>query len=130
MADLLSSGALLATVLSLFYTLWYPEIRMALDTLKPKDHIEDSKEDINTLFAIQRRRVLPLLFGSSAMTIALMPDAYGVVRRSVEALTTSWTYDAVSALYLLMMAFMIGLVIHVRRLFADCRRLGKRLRHE
>jgi hypothetical protein len=130
MADLLSSGALLAAVLSLFYTLWYPEIRLALDTLKPRDHVEDSQKDIETLAAIQRRRVRPLLVGSSVMTIALVPDAYGVIRRSVEALATAWTYDAVSTLYLLMLGFMIGLVIHVRRLFIDCRQLAKRLRHE
>lgn len=130
MADLLSSGALLAAVLSLFYTLWYPEIRLALDTLKPKDHVEDSQKDIESLAAIQHRRVLPLVVGSSAMTSALVPDAYGVIRRSVEALVAAWTYDAVSALYLLLVGFMIGLVIHVRRLLVDCRQLAKRLRHE
>lgn len=130
MADLLSSGALLAAVLSLFYTLWYPEIRTSLDTLKPKDHVEDSKDDIRSLDAVKSRRVLPLLIGSCAMTVALLPDTCGVIRRSIEAFGGSWTYDAVSALYLLMFGFMIALVSHVAALFADCRRLAKRLRHE
>ena len=131
MSDLLSSGALLATVLSLFYTLWYPEIRHVLDTLKPKDHAIDSKDDVAIVRAIIRQRVLPLFIGSAAMTIALLPDATGVIVRSADALSASRrAYDGVSALYLLMIGLMIALVGHIGGLLFSCRALLKRLRHE
>jgi hypothetical protein len=131
MADLLSSGALLATVLSLFYTLWYPEIRLALDTLKPKNHLADSNKDIALLTATIKQRVLPLLVASAATLIALLPDAVGVLVRSARAWSIGHrAYDAVSMLYLMMTAMMAALVMHVCALFAACRALLKRLRHE
>jgi len=130
MADLLSSGALLATVLSLFYTLWYPEIKSALDTYKVKDHVEDSEGDINALNGIIRRRVLPLLVASLAVALALIPDASRSMAQSWSAFhAVNWTYDGVATLYMLIVAMMVALVIHVLNLYMDCRELLKKLRH-
>lgn len=127
MGDLLSSGALLVTVLSLFYTLWYPEIRQKLDTLKPRDHVVDSAKDIATLGSIIKVRVLPLLLGSAAMTIALMPDAWDVIMIAIRAFPRG-RYDASSALYLLMICMMVALVVHVSMLWKDCMALLEQLR--
>jgi hypothetical protein len=130
MADLLSSGALLATVLSLFYTLWYPEIKSALDTYQWKDKVEDSKEDIDALEGIIRRRVLPLLVASLAVLLALVPDALRSMAHSWSAFhSAKWTYDGVATLYMLMVAMMTALVIHVGGLYADCRKRFKLISH-
>lgn len=130
MADLLSSGALLVTMLSLFYTLWYPEVRETLDTLKPKDHPEDSVDDVGKITRVQRTRVIPLLVASLLMTVAFLPDAAHVVCTSIRAASSpNAKYDAVSALYLMMVLLTIALVVHIASLFFACRKLRQQLEH-
>src|SRR6478735_6147621 len=99
MSDVLGSASLLVGVAGLIYSVWYSEIKAALDLDVPA-YGRDSR--IQQVQAAMRARALPITLVVVALTIALAPPAWTVASQSLRAIRKGHVdYDAVKACFLI-----------------------------
>lgn len=131
MADLLSASSLLATIVAVLFSLWYPEIQSAL-AITPERKRADRDPQIVRVKTVLATRALPLLAASGSLCLILLPVAFGVAADTVAAIArvvqgSSWTYDALRAAFGAAFAFTLGMTIlamqQVRNLRTCLRRL-------
>lgn len=95
MGNLLGSASLLVAVAGLIYSVWYAEIKAALDLDVPA-YGRDSR--IRQVRTTTRSRALPIALLVVALIAALTPPVWDVVAESVRAILSGNTrYDAVKA---------------------------------
>jgi hypothetical protein len=109
MSDLLGSASLLVGVAGLIYSVWYSEIKAALDLDVPA-YGRDSR--IKQVRAAVRVRALPITLVVVALNVALAPPAWTVASESVRAIWEGHVdYDAVKACFLIVFAALVVLSI-------------------
>ncbi|WP_216854838.1 hypothetical protein [Burkholderia sp. L27(2015)] len=133
MGDLLAAASLLATVVTILYSLWYPELMKTLD-IEPKrfyhDNIAARREVAVKLFG----KALPLGVLAVAVAIVFLPDAWTICSDSLAGYRADWLaqlkrYDAIRTAIVLVVVMSLVLALYVWviswRLFRLKARLGK-----
>jgi hypothetical protein len=80
--SLLGAASLLTTVNALLYSLWYPEIRAAIDVEK-KIHRPDRNPAISIVHRSVLTNAVPLLLATLLQLIVFGPDAIAVISNAV-----------------------------------------------
>jgi hypothetical protein len=106
--DLLSASSLLAALLGLLYSVWYPEINAATKTPIP-DH--DRTDLVEATRSTLRSRSIPLAIVAGVLTLVLAPPAVSVVVSSYQHFGGS--YDAVQACFVAVFAVIVTLLVTV-----------------
>jgi hypothetical protein len=113
MSDLLGSASLLVGVAGLIYSVWYAEIKAALDLSIPTYGRDPLVQQVN---AAIRHRSLPITLIVVALTIALVPPAWDVLTASAIAVTSGHTkYNAVNACFVIVFAALVVLSVACAR---------------
>jgi hypothetical protein len=127
--DLLSAASLLATIISLLYSIWYGEIKEAQGA-----EIALQKADrgpaIQRVRATLLYRAVPLLGSAVLLVLILLPSTIDIIRNTWEACFgpgTRQTYDPVEAcfvaVYLVIIMLTVVTVFAVYGLAAKLRKL-------
>src|SRR5258708_6058108 len=82
MGDLLSSASLLLTLITLLYSLWYPEIIQARDTRVPPDK-RDRGPDHTRVKGVYSTKALPLAIAAVLLTAVFTPDTIRILWTSI-----------------------------------------------
>ena len=106
--DLLSASSLLAALLGLLYSAWYPEINAATKTPIPDHDRTDLVEATKSTWAT---RAIPLLVVAGVLTLVLAQPAYLVVVRSYQH--RGGSYDAVQACFVAVFAVIVTLLVTI-----------------
>jgi hypothetical protein len=118
--DLLSASSLLAALLGLLYSVWYPEMNAAAETPIP-DH--DGTELVEATRSTLRSRAIPLVVVASVLTLVLVQPAVSVVVRWYQY--RGGSYDAVQACFVAVFAVIVTLLVTIS---AGVYRLNSHLR--
>jgi len=109
MADLLSAASLLLTVLTILYSLWYPEISAAsrsnVDRYSANRKI--AHREARTIFVA---KALPLCLATLALFLATVPPVLAIVHRPFARDVDS--YDAVATIFVAVAAVFLFLSGH------------------
>lgn len=98
MSDLLSAASLLAGVSGVLYSVWYPEMRAALQLDVPAYGREPGRVQVQ---AATLERAVPIVLLVAALAACLAPPAWEVFSSAVSAVRDGdATYDAVRAAFL------------------------------
>ncbi len=100
-SDLLASESLLFTVLGVIFSVWYPEISKALETVVP-EHLEDADAQRLTVKDAFLLKTLPLAAADIVVALLFLPDTVSIVVEAIQDLAASGIhavadYDAVRA---------------------------------
>ena len=110
--DVLSSEALLLTVVSLFLTVWYPEIQNGLG-LSVKPYKRDRADDRMTVRVLLWRRAVPLALVAVAASGAFIPNSTQLVARFKSHGHWHWpTYNVVSVSQVAVNVLMLALALY------------------
>lgn len=110
-ADVLSAASLMATIVAILYSLWYPEIRQVLNLPWHEFH-GDRVLDARAAKASLLTRAFPLFLASVLPAVVFAPDAIGeAAALAGAARQPGWTYDSVQAAFLGVYALVIALVL-------------------
>lgn len=71
-SDVLASASLLLTVVTVLFSLWYPEIKYATEVSIP-EHLEDASNQRQIVSKALGARVRPLLAGTIVIAITFFP---------------------------------------------------------
>lgn len=116
MPDLLAAGSLLLTVITILYSLWYPEIveasKREIDVLAA-----NRKDDYEACRGIFRWKMLPLCFASVGLFAINVPIAVGIVGSAVRWLSAGHfvsyeAEDAVKATFVTVVGVLLFLACH------------------
>jgi hypothetical protein len=77
MADLLAAASLLLTVITILYSLWYPEISDALK-LPIDEHPLNNEESHRKCRALLVWKIIPLSIVATALVFINLPDAWQI----------------------------------------------------
>ncbi|MGV7240617.1 hypothetical protein [Caballeronia sp. M23-90] len=133
MSDLLAAASLLATVVTILYSLWYPELVKILE-IRPADFKEDNEHNRSVVRRALRGKAFPLAILAVCVGAVFLPDAVSICVESYEGYAQSGfgqfsRYDAVRTALVLVVAVSILLAWHIisltGRLSALWLRLGK-----
>jgi len=110
-SDLLGGAALALAGLSIFYSLWAPEIEAA-SKIQGRDHRADRGPQIRAVQGTRRTRAIPLAFAASLVAALLAPPVIAILAPSISHLLNNpgralADYNAVEAL---LVATWLGLV--------------------
>jgi len=113
MADLLAATSLLATIIAVLYSVWYPEIESSRE-IKPERKRADRDPQIRQVEATLRTRAIPLMTAGCLLCVVLAPEllrVLGATVRAVESgLSGSWPpYDTLAAAFVVSYAFLVSL---------------------
>ena len=98
MSDLLSAASLLAGVSGVLYSVWYPEMRAALQLDVPAYGRDVGKDQVKSATL---ERAVPIVFLVAALAACLAPPAWEVLSSAVSTVGDGdATYDAVKAAFL------------------------------
>jgi hypothetical protein len=106
--DLLSASSLLAALLGLLYSVWYPEINEATKTAIP-DH--DGTALVEATKLTLSSRAIPLVVVAGILTLVLAQPAVLVVVRSYQHRGSN--YDAVQACFVAVFAVIVTLLVTI-----------------
>jgi hypothetical protein len=112
MADLLAAASLLLTVITILYSLWYPEISDALKL--PIDEYPLNNEDAyRKCRALLIWKIIPLSIVATALVFINFPDARRIASDAVVHFRTSrlFSYSAVRTAFVVVesvLAFLAG----------------------
>ena len=133
MAELLSATSLLTALLTLLYSVWYPDIRSCM-AIAPQRKRADRDAQIRRVEETLYWRGAPLAAGSLVLCLVLLPETVSVLATTARALLASppqaWPpYDALAATFLVAYLFLLGLaglaVFQVVRLWHQRQRLRR-----
>jgi hypothetical protein len=101
--DVLSAASLLAAIVGLLYSLWYPEMREALAAERML-HRQDREPSIAVVREAIRTKALPLFLASSVQVLIFGPDALTAIRKIIKLTSppgqpVSVEYDSVQAAF-------------------------------
>jgi|BarGraIncu01122A_1022018.scaffolds.fasta_scaffold26129_2 hypothetical protein len=125
MSELLGSASLLVGVAGLIYSVWYAEIKAALDLTVPTYGRDPLVKQVH---AAIWHRSLPITLIVVALTIALVPPAWGVLTGSVSAVMSGHIdYDAVNACFVIVFAALVVLSVACARDLLGLNSIRRRL---
>jgi hypothetical protein len=93
MADLLAAGSLLLTVVTILYSLWYPEI-VAASNKNVDPHSANRTDDYEECQKILRWKSLPLSLASATLLFINLPIAIDIILCGIR-----WVIDGHPILY-------------------------------
>ena len=101
MGDLLSSASVLLTLIALLYSLWYPEMVQAIDTVVPPDK-RDREPDHKRVKGVYSTKARPLAVAALILTVVFAPDTVRILCASAKhasegGLRSILDYNAVSS---------------------------------
>jgi hypothetical protein len=108
--DLLSAASLLLTVLTILYSLWYPEINNASD-LPVDDHSANRKLPHEQARGVFLTKALPLSIATLALFVTATPPALDIMRHPF--VRNFALYDAVSTIFVAVVAVLLFLSGHI-----------------
>jgi hypothetical protein len=113
MADLLAASSLLLTILTILYSLWYPEIDEAIRR-KVSAHPEDREGDYAHCRMVYRTKALPLTLFAIVISVINLPDSFGILYFAVSQIWSSSpaSYDAAKASFVAVFFIMVFLASH------------------
>ncbi|MEY2487738.1 MAG: hypothetical protein QOH39_3386 [Verrucomicrobiota bacterium] len=113
MTDLLAAASLLLTVITILYSIWYPEVSEALK-LPIDEHPLNNKEAHGKCRALLMAKVIPLAIVATALCFINFPDTWEIVidataqlRRPVHA-----DYSAVRTAFVVVELVLAFLAVH------------------
>jgi len=120
MSDVLSAASLFLAVIGLLYSVWYAEIREAIEVNVPP-HKEDRGPAIKKTRRTYSTRALPLAVVSLTLAVVLAPELISVAVSTAtiiaqERVSALRRYDVVWSLFCAVAITSIGLAIHTSRL--------------
>ena len=129
MGDLLAAASLLATVVTILYSLWYPELTKTLD-IKPARFHDDNvllhREVTRKLFG----KAIPLCLLAIAVALVFLPDAWKICSETLggyraDGFDQLKRYDAIRTAIVLVVVISFLLAAYV--LVICCRLLRLKL---
>lgn len=109
--SLLSATALLTTIIALLFSLWYGEIKEAIDTQPPR-HREDAIDVIAKLRRVRLGRATPILLAAVGNVLVFFPPAARLGEASLASILSGPSldrYDAIVAAFLAVYVACLGL---------------------
>lgn len=98
--DVLSAASLMAAIVAILYSLWYPEIGEAL-RLPWRPFRDDRLAEIAAVRRTLATRAAPLLLASLLPAVVFAPDAFSQATNLIQtAGRPGWIYDSVQAGFL------------------------------
>lgn len=113
MADLLAAGSLLLTVVTILYSIWYPEIVEALKR-RIDQNPANRKKDYGECRAVLVRKTIPLASAASALFAISVPDVVKIIRYAFSQVGEKEpaSYSAVNTTYVLVTLILGFLALH------------------
>ena len=112
--DVLGAASLLATVVAILYSLWYPEISAALRLDRPPMR-DDRDTEISDLGKTIWTKALPLAVISGMPPVVFAPDVLGLIGRAVTTLTLPggprFSYNSIDAAFVVVWLLMVILAV-------------------
>ena len=104
----LSGASLLAAIIAVLYSLWYPAIEEALKVQR-RLHVDDRQPEIEVVDRVLRGKAIPLVSATAVQAGVFLPDAVGIVGQGLAALGKGvgfaiQSYDSVRAAFLVVYA--------------------------
>ena len=132
MADLISATSLLTAILAGLYSMWYPDLRIALAT-KVERKRADRNEAIRDVMATLRTRSVPLLIATTTLCSVLAPDCISILTATVQGIASAMaghasTYDSLEAVFVVAYGFLVGIAVLAWSHTVGLLRLLRRLR--
>ncbi|MGH2489271.1 MAG: hypothetical protein ACRDFR_06625 [Candidatus Limnocylindria bacterium] len=100
--DVLGAASLLTAVIALLYSLWYPEIRRAIEARR-RPQLADRGPEIRLVRSTLVTKAIPLIVATVLQMLVFGPDAIVVIANSLQAALESpgaASYDSVQAAFL------------------------------
>lgn len=134
-SDILSSASLILAALTTIYSLFYPEIRSVLDMVPQTGvTVKDNAPNYNKAIVIRNSKVLPLLTGSTVLSLVFIPEFIVQVDNCVEVFKKegmrSSSYNTANATYIVVTLFAIMLTSSIVSLSFKFFKQLKKLRAE
>lgn len=103
MGDLLSASSLLLTITTVLYSLWYSELKDALDTDVP-DFEADYTKPFLKVKEVFWTKSIPLACATSLLSCIFLPDLIRLIKKSLLAYTSNFfralsNYDSVATTF-------------------------------
>ena len=113
MADLLAAASLLLTVITILYSIWYPEISEALK-LPIDEHPLNNKEAHGKCRALLISKVIPLAVVATALFLINFPDTWHIVSDGLAQLHSPARagYNAVRTAFVVVEVVLAFLAVH------------------
>jgi hypothetical protein len=124
MSDLLAAASLLATVIAILFSLWYPELA-AVSAIVPETRKEDNVGKRQRVHDVLISKAMPLTVFATCVALVFVPDCIKILLEAVSQLGTYGAaaprhYDSVRMAFLLVVfasAYLAGyLVVLTRKL--------------
>ena len=123
MGDVLGAASLMATVVAILYSLWYPEISDVF-RLEWREFHADRKAQLPTIKRALWAKAVPLALVSALPALVFAPDVSRVVvdaLRDIGQGRTSITYDSVRAalvgVYVLIVLLVVVAIVQAMRVW-------------
>lgn len=113
MSDLLAAASLLLTVVTILYSLWYPEITAAIGR-KADIHAANRTSAYKESRAVLIWKTIPLSVVATLLCAINIPDAFDIICYSLAQLHTEAhaRYDAVKTIFVVVTILLLFLAIH------------------
>jgi hypothetical protein len=107
--DLLAAGSLILTVLTVLYSIWYPNAQEKLALVLPT-HYQDAVQELTEIRQALVGQTIPLFIAALAATLIFLPRAIGVLVGSVgdlanHGLAAVSDYDPIQTTFVFVVAF-------------------------
>ena len=113
MSDLIGATSLLTAIVGALYSLWYPELRLALakDVARKRD---DRNGTIRDVAAVFWTRAVPLAASSIVLSFVLLPELVGVLYGSAQGVAAAISdgsshYETLEAVFVVAFGFLVSL---------------------
>ncbi len=108
--NLLTASSILLGVITALYSLFFPAIKSVIN-IKPKKHKIDNKKDYLKSMEVVKTKYIPLLIGSSIISLIYIPELYSQLKISFIIIRTNRfeniSYDTLTASFITVCFFMI-----------------------
>jgi len=112
--NLLTASSILLGVITALYSLFFPAIKSVIN-IKPKKHKIDNKKDYLKSMEVVETKYIPLLIGSSIISLIYIPELYSQLKISFIIIRTNRfeniSYDTLTASFIAVCFFMIFITI-------------------
>ncbi len=122
MSDLLAAASLLATVIAILFSLWYPELAAA-SAIVAEERKEDNVANRDRVHAVLTSKAMPLTVFATCVALVFVPDCIKILLDAVSQLGSYGAavpshYDSVRMAFLLVVlasAYLAGYLIVLTR---------------
>lgn len=131
MGELIGAASLLLAAIGVLYSVWYPEIREAVDVHVPL-HLDDAGPERERVAQALHHRARPLFWSAAILALLLIPDSIRILFGSVAHWSAAgWEalldYEATQAALLAILVFLLVFTVHLRGLVESLKDKRKEL---